>query len=143
MKQDEFKIKWLGHVKRPNYPQKTIDLMNKDFNDMVNHLLPKQNPSGVREELKGKLLREYIKTKANQDECVGFSNGMDAICNTLSPQSDAVEFAEWLSKKGYIITQDNYSKNGIMWFNHPKGIGLTTKELYDSTEFNLYKQGGK
>ena len=93
MKQDEFIKKWLGHVKRPNYPQKTIDLMNKDFNDMVNHLLSKK-PSVSDEEI-----RKYANGNFGFDSDStnlehAFCSGAEWMRDKLPPQVVQSEVSE-------------------------------------------------
>jgi len=35
MNKEEFVNGWLSHIKRPSYPQKSIDLMNKELDEMI------------------------------------------------------------------------------------------------------------
>lgn len=37
MTKEEFINNWLSHIRKPNYPQSTIDLMHKELSDMLQH----------------------------------------------------------------------------------------------------------
>ena len=49
----------------------------------------------------------------------------------------ALDFADWIVKRGYKLNQMNYSDNGGMWFLSAKSSGVTSSELYAQFESEI------